>query len=78
MQNRKILVVGVLAVCCLVLLASESQTSRTARLAPLDRANLDNNAVNMFDQGRQIFRFATFNDQTFWGDTLQLHQAIEG
>ena len=28
--------------------------------------------------GRNIFRFDTFGDETWWGDTLQLHQAIEG
>jgi hypothetical protein len=26
----------------------------------------------------QIFRVDTFGDQSFWGDTLKLHQAIEG
>jgi hypothetical protein len=28
--------------------------------------------------GRQTFRFDTFGDEVFWGDTLKLHQAIEG
>jgi hypothetical protein len=28
--------------------------------------------------GRQTFRFDTFGDEKFWGDTLKLHQAIEG
>src|SRR5690242_16541661 len=37
-----------------------------------------NNAVQLVAQGRQIFRFDTFGDQSFWGDTLKLHQAIEG
>jgi hypothetical protein len=37
-----------------------------------------NNAVQLVVQGRQIFRFDTFGDQAFWGDTLKLHQAIEG
>jgi hypothetical protein len=37
-----------------------------------------NNAAQLVAQGRQIFRFDTFGDQTFWGDTLKLHQAIEG
>jgi len=36
------------------------------------------NALQLVGQGRQIFRFDTFGDQTFWGDTLKLHQAIEG
>src|SRR5215467_9379941 len=38
----------------------------------------DDNAVQLTDQGRQIFRFDTFGDEAFWGDTLKLHQAIEG
>jgi hypothetical protein len=29
-------------------------------------------------EGEQTFRFDTFGDEAFWGDTLHLHQAIEG
>ena len=36
------------------------------------------NAAQKVQQGEQIFRFDTFGDQAFWGDTLKLHQAIEG
>src|SRR3954470_1794802 len=36
------------------------------------------NATSLIAQGRQIFRFDTFGDEAFWGDTLKLHQAIEG
>ena len=36
------------------------------------------NAADMFVQGRHIFRFDTFGDQAFWGDSLKLHKAIEG
>jgi hypothetical protein len=36
------------------------------------------NAVQLVKQGEQSFRFDTFGDQAFWGDTLKLHQAIEG
>ncbi|HLW54602.1 MAG TPA: hypothetical protein VKW06_17330 [Candidatus Angelobacter sp.] len=32
----------------------------------------------MIAEGRNTFRFDTFGDQAFWGDTLHLHQAIEG
>src|ERR687897_1145767 len=35
-------------------------------------------AQQLFEQGRQIFRFDTFGDEAFWGDALQLHQAIKG
>jgi hypothetical protein len=39
---------------------------------------ISDNANQMIQDGRQIFRFDTFGDQAFWGDTLQLHKAIEG
>jgi hypothetical protein len=30
------------------------------------------------DEGRQTFRYDTFGDEAFWGDTLHLHRAIAG
>jgi hypothetical protein len=36
------------------------------------------NALRMLKEGRQTFRFDTFGDEAFWGDTLKLHQAIVG
>src|SRR5262245_42703817 len=36
----------------------------------------DDNARALVEQGRQIFRFDTFGDETFWGDQLHLHEAI--
>jgi hypothetical protein len=35
-------------------------------------------ALKLTSQGRQVFRFDTFGDQAFWGDTLGLHKAVEG
>ena len=32
----------------------------------------------MMTEGREIFRFDAFGDAAFWGNQLQLHQAIEG
>ena len=51
------------------------------RSQPANPGNQDaivDNASQLVQQGRQIFRFDTFGDQAFWGDTLKLHQAIEG
>lgn len=36
------------------------------------------NARVLFDQGRSIFRYDTFGDEAYWGDTLRLHEAIKG
>ena len=34
------------------------------------------NARELIHQGRAIFRFDTFGDEAFWGETLRLHEAI--
>jgi hypothetical protein len=44
---------------------------------PIDTSNNDH-ARRMFKEGRHIFRFDTFGCESFWGDALQLHQAITG
>src|SRR5690242_7542501 len=38
----------------------------------------EQNERRLIQQGRQTFRYDTFGDEAFWGDTLKLHQAIEG
>jgi hypothetical protein len=35
------------------------------------------NALQMVSQGRQTFRYDTFGDEAFWGDSLKLHLAIQ-
>lgn len=39
---------------------------------------VEQNVRNLIDEGRHTFRFDTFGDEAFWGDTLKLHQAIAG
>ncbi len=48
-----------------------------AKLAPFDK-QIEQHGADLFDQGREIFRYDTFGDEAFWGDALQLHQAIQG
>ncbi len=36
------------------------------------------NAQSMLEEGRRTFRFDTFGDESFWGDTIKLHQSIAG
>jgi len=54
--------------------ATEAQRQKET---DIDRQNTDN-ALLMVEQGRQTFRYDTFGDEGFWGDTLKLHLAIEG
>src|SRR6185437_867845 len=42
------------------------------------KGSVEANAQQKVAQGRHTFRFDTFGDEAFWGDTLKLHQAIEG
>src|SRR6185436_3623872 len=39
---------------------------------------IQSNAQNFIEDGRKTFRFDTFGDEAFWGDSLKLHQAIAG
>src|SRR5579864_4795417 len=89
MANMKKL--AILPLCLLVILAvawsfgqakksSSNKASKTTS-QPASTANdeiISNYAQEMLTQGKQIFRFDTFGDEAFWGDTLHLHQAIAG
>lgn len=41
-------------------------------------SRINESAARRIEQGRQIFRHDTFGSETFWGDTLKLHQAVAG
>lgn len=41
-------------------------------------SEIANNHFRLWKEGRRVFRFDTFGDESWWGDTLRLHQAIEG
>ena len=75
LRTALILVVGTLLVIGVIFALSRSVTV-SANSAKQN--TVAQNAVNKVEQGEQIFRFDTFGDQSFWGDTLKLHQAIEG
>ena len=45
--------------------------------APFDSV-ISRNTQSMIEAGRQIFRYDTFGDEAFWGDTIKLHQAVAG
>jgi hypothetical protein len=55
-----------------------SDAKPTAAGTPGISAATGSDAQKQIADGRQIFRFDTFGDEAFWGDTLRLHQAIAG
>jgi hypothetical protein len=79
LTRRGVLIIA--AVTCAMVAVGAGSSAATLSWersqAPFDSV-IDQNAKSMVAQGRQTFRFDTFGDQAFWGDTLQLHRAIEG
>src|SRR5688500_3539444 len=43
-----------------------------------ERAKRDREVAQSLEQGRRVFREATFGDESFWGGRLRLHEAIAG
>src|SRR2546421_4219717 len=58
----------------------QTQTAKTSQPNAKSASNqvIQQNAQQMLDEGQRAFRFDTFGDEVFWGDTLKLHQAIAG
>src|SRR3954447_2497971 len=79
---KKTIVVLVALVCLAI--ASKWKPLNAEALAKEGPATTSNdqqinaNMQAMFDQGRRTFRYDTFGDEAFWGESLHLHQAIAG
>jgi hypothetical protein len=61
-----------------IVLARNGSSAVTFNQFATTNQTIAGNAANLVAQGRHVFRFDTFGDQAFWGDSLHLHQAIEG
>ena len=69
---------SVAAVAALTSVAlTRASSGQTSAKAPQPRAVSDS-ARGMIDEGRRVFRYETFGDEAYWGDTLKLHRAIAG
>src|SRR5690242_230143 len=56
-----------------------AQSSNPNEKAPLvTKDGIIKSAAENIEGGRNIFRYDTYGDEAFWGDALQLHQAIQG
>src|SRR5437660_1214118 len=78
MKHKSILTLGVFLSAALVLIAESSTLAGEGPELSKDDKKVDEQAQATIDMGRQIFRFDTFRDQAWWGDTLRLHQSIAG
>ncbi len=81
-QCRRLLRLGPPVMMCLLcsfflsLGASGWASEENHRLNPQSRVFSESR--KMIAEGRETFRFDTFGDEAFWGDTLRLHEAIAG
>ena len=61
--------------------AALARAALVAALALSAACNDDNGPAEpspqLIAQGKQIFRFDTFGDETFWTDTLRMHEVVE-
>jgi hypothetical protein len=79
---KRALVSGLAAVAFILagaaLAASDAQPGAAADRDADSHRDLDAHTQRVLAEGRQTFRFDTFGDEAYWGDTLRLQQAIEG
>jgi len=57
---------------------SSASATGVASAASATVQSADAQNVDLVEQGKRTFRFDTFGDEAFWGDTLHLNQAIAG
>ncbi len=81
--NRlSIFAIGVLVVFVLSLAAGcakhDEQKSGTEGGTPVVASDTTTPSGRLIAEGKQTFRYDTFGDEGFWGDALQLHNAIQG
>jgi hypothetical protein len=70
---------GAVAAAVLLTAASSSSGLSDPGIRPKDPDGaITQHALDAIQAGRKTFRFDTFGDEAFWGDTLRLHEAIEG
>jgi hypothetical protein len=61
-----------------VVLSATAIADSDARAGTTVDRDVDAGTQRMLTEGRQTFRFDTFGDEAYWGDTIKLHEAIEG
>ncbi|HSU55678.1 MAG TPA: hypothetical protein VLT36_16600, partial [Candidatus Dormibacteraeota bacterium] len=71
--SQKIITFG-----CVAVISSLLTTLVYAQAPPAPQDPVVTNAAGLIQNGRNIFRYDTYGDEAFWGDALQLHQAIQG
>ena len=77
-SRSSVLAVGVLLLCMLMGVSLKGPSQGLAATDGPGMRPIAAHAEETFTAGRKTFRFDTFGDESFWGDSLGLHRAIEG
>jgi hypothetical protein len=84
MANKKVIIIAagislLMASMILVQCSTKEKTRKTKdETGDPDSwgMSISDNAKDMLDKGKAVFRFETFGDEVFWTDKLQLHKAL--
>src|SRR5688500_15309260 len=71
-----IIIAGGIFMQCSTPKKSERQAADESGNPNAWNVSITENATDMLDKGKAVFRFETFGDEAFWTDKLQLHRAI--
>ena len=80
MWKKALLITSVMLIALVFVLTTKVSRSAQENSPPHSSADvaIENYGATMIMEGRHTFRFDTFGDESYWGDTLGLHKAIEG
>lgn len=80
MWKKALLITSVMLIAFVFVLTTRVSRSAQENSPPHSSADvaIENYGATMIMEGRHTFRFDTFGDESYWGDTLGLHKAIEG
>ena len=72
------LVISIMLLQCHPPKKTKRETSDASGNKDAWNASIQQNAADMMEKGKAVFRFETFGDEAFWTDKLQLNKAIAG
>src|SRR5688572_4824089 len=83
MKKAKLTTIVTAAITLIVMLSRCESPQKTKREANDEsgspnawNTSITENATEMLEKGKAVFRYETFGDEAFWSGKLQLHKAI--
>ena len=74
---RKIYLIPVVLLLVAILVIISFRLGFVPSLGRFQDKELQGSTEEFLAEGREIFRYDTFGDEEFWGQTLRLHEAIK-